>query len=77
MNESLLHHYQFRLVNGLWQDVAGDGGILADVLSNWEIDIDYRTQFARIIDYERGIRILYRAYTYGKIEVDIYRICQI
>lgn len=69
----LLQHYQFRMVNGLWLDVAGNGGILADVLANWGFDIDYRTQFARIMDYERGLRILYRAYTYGKIEVDIYK----
>ena len=66
-----LHYYQFRFVGGMWRDVAGNGDVLADVLSEWEIEIDYRTQFARLKDYERGLQFLFRAYTCAKIELTI------
>lgn len=66
-----LHYYQFRFVGGMWRDVAGNGDVLADVLSEWEIEIDYRTQFARLKDYERGLEFLFRAWTCAKIELTV------
>lgn len=66
-----LHYYQFRFVGGMWRDVAGDGGVLADILSEWEIEIDHRTQFARLKDYERGLQFLFRAYSCAMIELTI------
>lgn len=66
-----LRYYQFRFVGGMWRDVAGNGDVLADVLSEWEIEMDYRTQFCRIKDFERNLQFLYRAWTCAKIELTI------
>ena len=48
----------FHEVDGIWQDPQGK--VLADVLSEWEIIVDDRTQFARLYDYDRGWCIYYR-----------------
>lgn len=66
-----LHYYQFRFIDGLWRDVAGNGGVLADVLTLWELEIDYRTQFARIKDFETGLEFTFRAWTCAKIELTV------
>lgn len=66
-----LHYYQFRFIGDMWRDVAGNGDVLADVLSEWGIEMDHRTQFARLKDYERGLQFLFRAYTCAKIELTI------
>lgn len=66
--------YQFRFIDGMWRDVLGSDRVLADVLADYDLDIDYRTQFARLYDYERGLRIEFRAYSGAKIRVDIFRI---
>lgn len=52
--------YRFHLVDGLWRDVKGEGAILADVLSLYDIIIDDRCKFARIYDYDRAICFWYR-----------------
>lgn len=71
--EKPFHRYQFRLINGYWTDVLGTGEILADVLMQWEIEMDCRTQFARLIDAERGLLFEIRAYTCAKIELTIHK----
>lgn len=43
----------FRPVQGVWQDVAGDSGTLADFLTEYEITLDDRTEFVRLKDYEK------------------------
>lgn len=53
--------YRFRLIDGMWREITENAGILADVLGRWELDFDYRIQFARVYDYERGICFFYRA----------------
>lgn len=65
--------YVFRMIDGMWRDVTHDGGILADVLSRWELDFDYRVEFARVKDYERGILFMYRA-SAGKVSLELWRI---
>ena len=67
--------YVFRLIDGCWREVRQDAGLLADVLGRWELDFDYRIQFARVYDYERGICFLYRAEA-GKISLELWRIDQ-
>lgn len=44
--------------NGVWQDVAGDSGTLADTLARYDIILDDKTEFARIRDYENNLYIL-------------------
>lgn len=66
-----LHYYQFRFIGGMWRDVAGNGGVLADILARWELEIDYRTQFARIKDLDQGLEFTFRAWTCAKIELTI------
>lgn len=56
-----LKEIQFRPIEGIWQDVAGDSGTLAETLERLNIIIDDKTQFARIYDYENKICIFYRA----------------
>ena len=68
-----IHSYQFRLIDGMWRDVKADGGVLADVLAQYSLEIDYRTEFARIKDHELDLSFWYRAYG-GKIELEIYKI---
>lgn len=55
-----IHEYRFRCIDGMWREITEDAGILADVLGRWELDFDYRIQFARVYDYDRGICIWYR-----------------
>ena len=74
MNEQ---SYVFRYIGGLWRDTALDAGILSDVLSQWEIELDYRTQFARLYDYERGLVFTYRAYSGAKITLTITKLQQL
>lgn len=50
----------FRPIEGVWKDCS-DGTILADVLFEYDLLIDDRTQFARIYDYERRICFWYRS----------------
>lgn len=66
-----LKFYSFRIIDGIWQDVAGSGDVLADVLSEYGIVIDDRAQFCRLIDLERQIIIVYRAYGVLKIELTV------
>lgn len=61
----------FRPVDGMWQDA--EGNIMADVLASYDIIVDDRTQFARLYDYERMLRIYYRA-SAGKVTLTIWRI---
>lgn len=56
-----LHDYVFMPVNGIWTDVKGDAGILADFLQSKQLIIDDRTQFARIYDYDEGVSYHYRS----------------
>lgn len=67
--------YQFRLIEGVWRDVLGkDERVLADVLAEYEIQMDDRTQFARLYDYRRELGFYYRAFNYAKIILLIFRI---
>lgn len=57
----------FRQVEGIWQDVAGESGTLADTLERLNIIIDDCTEFARIIKYSENkhapnLQIYYRTY---------------
>lgn len=64
----------FILANGIWKDVAGDSGTLAEFLSEYDLLIDDRTQFARIYDYENNICIFYKVVNAIKIQIDIWQI---
>lgn len=66
-----LKFYSFRIIDGIWRDVAGTGDVLADVLSEYGILIDDRAQFCRLIDNERQLIIVYRAYGALKIELTV------
>lgn len=66
--------FTFRLIGGMWRDLETGSLVLADVLADYELDIDYRTQFARIMDSERGLIYEYRAYTGGKITFNVWQI---
>ena len=64
----------FVVVDGVWRDIASPTGkILADVLLDYNLEIDERTQFARLYDYNLGYRIEYRAYG-GKVKLNFYPI---
>lgn len=69
-NNEPRREYRFRLVDGLWRDVTGTGRVLADVLKDYDLDIDYRVEFARIKDYERGLCFIFREYG-GRIDFQI------
>lgn len=60
----------FRDIDGMWRDCSY-GAILADVLSEYNLLIDDRTQFARIYDYERGVCFWYRA-SAGNIKLTLW-----
>lgn len=60
----------FREIGGTWTD-ASTGRVLADVLAEYEIIVDDRTEFARIRDYERNILIFFRA-SAGKVTITIW-----
>lgn len=67
-----IQEYIFRPMPDMWTD-ASSGKVLADVLQEYEIIVDDRTQFARIYDYERGICFWYRAAA-NKIVLTLYHI---
>lgn len=69
-----IKEYVFRPIDGQWKDVAGSGEILADVLTHFDILIDDRAQFVRLIDYERGCSFWYRAYNQAKITLTIWEL---
>lgn len=60
-------------IQGIWKEVsAGDSArMLSDVLEDMNLQIDEKTEFARIIDYEQGLRIWYRAKAL-KITIEIW-----
>lgn len=68
-----LHSYQFRQIEGVWQDTRENAGILADFLAARNLLIDDRTQFARINDYDAGWCIFYRAQA-GLVEVEEWKL---
>ncbi len=68
-----LHSYQFRQIEGIWQDTRENAGILADFLAARNLMIDDRTQFARIYDYDAGWCIFYRAQA-GLVEVQEWKL---
>lgn len=68
-----LDTFTFRQIGGMWRDISKDAGVLADVLATWELEFDYRIQFARVYDYERGILFMYRA-SAGKITLELWNI---
>lgn len=60
----------FVVVDGVWRDITSSTGkILADVLLDYNLEIDNRTQFARLYDYQIGYRIEFRAYG-GQIKLN-------
>lgn len=63
----------FMPIEGIWKDVAGDSGTLADTLERLNILIDDNTQFCRIIQYDNKIcrTITYRAYNGLKITITL------
>lgn len=68
-----LHSYQFRQIEGVWQDTRENAGILADFLATRNLLIDDRTQFARIYDYDAGWCIFYRAQA-GLVEIQEWKL---
>lgn len=68
LQELVFHH-----IMGMWQTPTGN--ILADVLAEYEIIVDDRTQFARLYDYARGIVFYYRA-SAGKVTLTLWRLGQ-
>ena len=71
---SILQEYRFYLTReGVWMDAFGN--VLADILAKYEIIVDDRCQFARLIDYDCAICFEYRAYPGGKITLTLSRIC--
>lgn len=68
-----LKEIQFRPIEGIWRDVTGDSGTLAETLERLNIIIDDKTQFARIYDYANDICIYYRA-SAMKIRITIWKI---
>lgn len=65
-------HYVFRPTEGIWQNAEGE--VLADVLAEYGLTIDDRTQFARIYDYEQMLCFWYRAYGAMKVTLTIYNL---
>lgn len=59
----------FRQIDGIWLDCS-NGAVLADVLNEYELVIDDRAEFIRMIDYDRNISIWYRA-SAGTITITI------
>lgn len=68
-----LHLYQFRQIEGVWQDTRENAGILADFLAARNLLIDDRTQFARIYDYDAGWCVFIRAQA-GLVEVEEWKL---
>lgn len=67
-----IREYIFRPMPEIWTD-ASTGKVLADVLQEYEIIVDDRTQFSRIYDYERMICFWYRAAA-NKITLTLWKI---
>lgn len=63
----------FRPIQGIWQDVAGDSGTLADTLERYGLIIDDKCEFARFKDYEKMMSIWYRAHA-QKITITLWKI---
>ena len=63
----------FRPIQGIWQDVAGDSGTLADTLKRYGLIIDDKCEFARFKDYEKRLTIWYRAEV-QKITITMWKI---
>ena len=70
---TLLHSYQFRQINGIWQEVRENAGILADFLAVNNLQIDDRTEHARIRDYDEGVYYWYRVWG-GVISIEVWQI---
>lgn len=68
-----IKEFRFRLIDGAWREITENAGILADVLNRWDLDFDYRIQFARVYDYERGLCFFYRAHG-GLISLTLWRL---
>lgn len=64
--------FVFRPVDGRYLDA--DGNIMADVLADYGLTIDGRTQFARLYDYDAMELYEFRAYSAYKISLTIYPI---
>lgn len=56
-----LREYIFRPVDGIWTEISGTGHTLAEVLSQYQIIVDDRCNFARLYDYDQRIIFLYHA----------------
>lgn len=72
MTKPIAEHI-FRPINDIWTDVKGNAGTLADYLSERDLLVDDRTQFARIYDYAANICYYYRA-SAGKVSIVEWRI---
>lgn len=68
-----LHSFRFIQINGIWTDTRENAGVLADFLAVRNLLIDDRTQFARIYDYDEGIKYLYRA-SAGMVTIELWAI---
>lgn len=66
--------YIFRKVNGTWLLISERNQItLAEFLRQLQIVVDDNTQFARIIQVEKGVQttIEYRAYTGAYVQINV------
>ena len=68
-----IQEFVFHEIDGTWQDA--NGNVLADVLSDYEILVDDRCQFARLYDYERGVVIYYRVFG-GRISIQLWEMAE-
>ena len=62
----------FRPIDGIWQDCSS-GAVLADVLNEYDMLIDDRSEFIRLHDYDRNVSIWYRA-SAGKVKITIWQL---
>ena len=62
----------FRPIDGIWRDCS-TGAVLADVLIEYELNVDDRAEFVRLRDYVRNVTIYYRA-TAGKISIVVWKL---
>lgn len=67
-----LRELVFRPMGGLWRECSC-GALLADVLNEYELVIDDRTEFVRLRDYQRNVSIWYRA-SAGKVTITIWKL---
>lgn len=66
--------YIFKLVQGIWRNITGDSEILADFLERLELNIDDKTQYARIIDYENNLYYIFHRVNWEKITIEVWKI---